>query len=48
MIAAVWKSVDSFGFQTNALEKGMNPLIPPAMGHIVLLLFFCKPDISIK
>ena len=27
-------------FRTNTLGKGMNPLILPAMGYIVPLLFF--------
>ena len=27
-------------FQTNTLDKGMNPLIPQTMGQIVWLLFF--------
>ena len=27
-------------FQANTLGKGMNPLILPSMGKIVLLLFF--------
>ena len=27
-------------FRTNTLEKGMKSLIPPAMGEIVLLLFY--------
>ena len=35
-------------FQTNTLRKGMNPLIPPAMGEIVSLLFFYKDVFGIK
>ena len=33
-------------FQTNTLEKGMNPL--PTIGWIVPLLFFCKDGFGIK
>ena len=33
---------------TNTLEKGMNPLIPPAMGDIVSLMFFYKDGFGIK
>ena len=35
-------------FQTNTLGKGMNPLILPAMGYIVLLLFFEKDRFGIE
>ena len=35
-------------FQTNALGKGLNPLILPAMGQIASLLFFKKNGVSIK
>ena len=34
-------------FQTNTLGKGMNPLVFPAMGWIVPLLFFHKDDFGI-
>ena len=33
---------------TNALGKGMNPLIFPAMGQIVPLLFFLKDGFGFK
>ena len=35
-------------FQTNTLRKGMNPLILPAMGWIVSLLFFLENGFGIK
>ena len=35
-------------FRANTLGKGMNPLIPPAMGQILSLLFFKKDDFGIK
>ena len=35
-------------FQTNALGKGVNPLILPVMGWIVPLLFFYKDTFGIK
>ena len=35
-------------FLTNTLEKGMNTLIPLAMGKIVPLLFFYKDGFGIK
>ena len=35
-------------FRTNALGKGMNSLIPLAMGWIVALLLFYKDDFHIK
>ena len=35
-------------FGTNTLRKGMNPLILPAMGLIVPLLFFLKDGFGIK
>ena len=35
-------------FRTNTVGKGMNLLILPAMGLIVLLLFFWKDGFSIK
>ena len=35
-------------FQTNTLEKGMNPLILPAMSEIVPLLFFWKVSFGIE
>ena len=35
-------------FQTNTLGKGMNPLILPAMGYIVPLLFFLENGFGIE
>ena len=35
-------------FRTSTLAKGMNPLILPAMGKIVLLLLFWKDDFGIR
>ena len=35
-------------FRTNTLGKGMNPLILPAMGQRVPLLFFYKDGFGIK
>ena len=35
-------------FQTNTVENGMNPLILPAMGEIVPLLFFLENGFGIK
>ena len=35
-------------FRANTRGKGMNPLILPAMGWIVPLLFFWKNSIGIK
>ena len=35
-------------FQINTFGKGMNLLIPPAMGSVVLLLFFYKDGFDIK
>ena len=35
-------------FLTNTPRKGMNPLILPAMGWIVTLLFFLKEGFGIK
>ena len=35
-------------FQTNALGKGMNFLVPPAMGSIVSLLSYNKDGLGIK
>ena len=35
-------------FQANNLGKGMKPLIIPAMGWIVLLLFFLENGFGIK
>ena len=35
-------------FRANTLEKGMNPLILPAMGEIVPLLFFSKDGFGIE
>ena len=35
-------------FQTNTLEKGMNSLVPPAMGQIVSMLFLYKDDFGIR
>ena len=35
-------------FQANALGKGINPFIPPAMGYIASLLFFGKNSFGIK
>ena len=35
-------------FRANTLGKGMNPLILPAMGEIVPLLFFLKNGFCIK
>ena len=35
-------------FRTNTLGKGMNPLIIPARGQIVALLFFEKDGFGIK
>ena len=35
-------------FWTNALEKGMNHVIPPSIGLIVPLLFFYKDGFGIE
>ena len=35
-------------FQVNTLMKGMNPLIPPAMGLIVSLSFFYEDGFGYK
>ena len=35
-------------YQTNTCEKGMNPLIPSAIGQIASVLFFYKDDFGIK
>ena len=35
-------------FRVNTLEKGMNPLILPAMGWIVPLMFFSENSFGIK
>ena len=35
-------------FQANTLGNGMNPLILPAMGKIVLLLFFLENNFGVK
>ena len=35
-------------FRTNTLGKGMNPVILPAMGYIVPLLFFYENGFGIK
>ena len=35
-------------FLANTLGKGMNPLILPAMGYIVPLLFFYENGFAIK
>ena len=35
-------------FRANTLGKGMNPIILPAMGWIVPLLFFYKDGFGIK
>ena len=35
-------------FRANTLGKGMNPLILPAMGEIVPLLFFLENGFGIK
>ena len=35
-------------FRTNTLGKGMNPLILPATGEIVPLLFFLEKGFGIK
>ena len=35
-------------FRANTLGKGMNPLILPAIGQIVPLLFFSKNSFGIK
>ena len=35
-------------FRANTLGKGMNPLILPAMGSIVPLLFFLENGFGIK
>ena len=35
-------------FRTNTFEKGMQPLISPAIGSIVSLLFFFKNVWGIK
>ena len=37
-----------FHFRTNTIGKGMNPLIPPVIGQIVLLLSLFKDDFDIK
>ena len=35
-------------FWTTTLRKGMNLLMPPAMGYKVSLLFFCRARLCIK
>ena len=35
-------------FRTNMLRKGLNPIIPPAMGQIISLLLFYKDGFGIK
>ena len=42
------KSHPYIHFQTNTLDKDMNPLIPLAMGWIVPLLFFSKDSFGIR
>ena len=37
-----------FHFQTNTLEKGMNPLVHPALSYMISLIFFNKDIFSIK
>ena len=42
------QSTDYVHFRTNTLGKGMNPLIPPAVGQKASLLLFLKDGFDIK